>query len=99
MFEYVSRKVSILLLYRLLQAEAREKERQREEARKQKKLDQAFLMCLQDLNVDYKLEWEEVREKILEEAAFKAITLESERVRLYKVRIVQLNSIRLKNLN
>jgi len=56
-------------------------------------------MCLQDLNVDYKLEWEEVREKILEEAAFKAITLESERVRLYKVRIVQLNSIRLKNLN
>ena len=81
------------------QAEAREKERQREEARKQKKLDSAFLMCLQDLSVDYKLEWEEVREKILEEAAFKAITLESERVRLYKVRIVYFVFIKLRDLD
>lgn len=57
----------------------------REETRKQKKLESAFLMCLQDLNIDPKLEWEEAREKILEESAFKAITLESERIRLFKV--------------
>ena len=76
---------SAFLIFSSLQAESREKERQREEARKQKKLDQAFLLCLQELLVDHKLEWEEVREKIQEEAAFKAITLESERVRLYKV--------------
>lgn len=69
----------------VLQAESREKERVREETRKQKKLESAFLMCLQDLNIDSKLEWEEAREKILEESAFKAITLESERIRLFKV--------------
>lgn len=48
-------------------------------------MDSAFLLCLQDLNIDHKLEWEEVREKIQEENAFKAITLESERIRLFKV--------------
>lgn len=67
------------------QAEAREKERQKEEARKQKKLDSAFILCLQNSNIDYKLEWDEVREKLQEENAFKAITLESERIRLFKV--------------
>lgn len=76
----------VIRLSYILQAEAREKERLREEARKQKKLDSAFLLCLQDLNIDHKLEWEEVREKIQEENAFKAITVESERVRLFKVR-------------
>ncbi|XP_065211414.1 pre-mRNA-processing factor 40 homolog B isoform X2 [Planococcus citri] len=77
---------NVKLTYNALleKAEAREKERLREEARKQKKLDSAFLVCLQDLNVNHKQEWEEVREKLQEESAFKAITLESERIRLYK---------------
>lgn len=76
-----------MYVYFLFQAEAREKERQREEARKQKKLDSAFLLCLQDLNIDYKLEWGEVREKLAEASAFQAITLESERIRLFKVNL------------
>lgn len=77
---------NVKLTYNALleKAEAREKERQREEARKQKKLDSAFLLCLQDLNIDYKLEWGEVREKLAEANAFQAITLESERIRLFK---------------
>ncbi|XP_020294211.1 pre-mRNA-processing factor 40 homolog A isoform X1 [Pseudomyrmex gracilis] len=77
---------NVKLTYNLLleKAEAREKERVKEEARKFKKLETGFKNLLKSLNVDYEMTWEDVRPKIEEEPDFKAITLESERARIFK---------------
>lgn len=77
---------NVKLTYNLLleKAEAREKERVREETRKFKKLETGFKNLLKTLNVDYQMTWEDVRLKIEEESDFKAITLESERIRIFK---------------
>ncbi|XP_029665947.1 pre-mRNA-processing factor 40 homolog A [Formica exsecta] len=77
---------NVKLTYNLLleKAEAREKERVKEETRKFKKLETGFKNLLKTLNVDYQMTWEEVRAKIEEEQDFKAITLESERIRIFK---------------
>ncbi|CAK9828298.1 Pre-mRNA-processing factor 40 homolog A [Anthophora retusa] len=77
---------NVKLTYNLLleKAEAREKERVKEETRKFKKLETFFKNLLKSLNVDYQMTWEDVRSKIEEEPDFKAITLESERVRIFK---------------
>ncbi|KOX67770.1 Pre-mRNA-processing factor 40 like protein A [Melipona quadrifasciata] len=77
---------NVKLTYNLLleKAEAREKERVKEETRKFKKLETGFKNLLKTLNVDYQMTWEDVRSKIEEESDFKAITLESERVRIFK---------------
>ncbi|XP_063984815.1 pre-mRNA-processing factor 40 homolog A [Diachasmimorpha longicaudata] len=77
---------NVKLTYNLLleKAEAREKERVKEETRKFKKLEGAFKGLLKNIEVDYQMNWEEVREKLEEEGDFKAITLESERVRIFK---------------
>ncbi|XP_033226926.1 pre-mRNA-processing factor 40 homolog B [Belonocnema kinseyi] len=68
----------------LEKAEAREKERVKEETRKFKKLESGFKNLLKTLGVDYQMSWEHVRAKIEEEVDFKAISLESERLRIFK---------------
>lgn len=67
------------------QAEAREKERLREENRRQRKLEIAFRSLLKEMDVDYKSDWDDVRGQIENHQAFQAITLESERLRIFKV--------------
>ncbi|XP_076360616.1 pre-mRNA processing factor 40 isoform X2 [Tachypleus tridentatus] len=70
----------------LEKAEAREKERLREEARKQRRLESGFRSMLKNAvpPVDSSSEWEKVRKQFEKEHAFENITLESERVRLFK---------------
>ncbi|KAB7495688.1 Pre-mRNA-processing factor 40-like protein B [Armadillidium nasatum] len=77
---------NVKLTYNALieKAEGREKERQREEARKMKKLEQNFRSALKVNNVNENSVWEEVRESLQDDVAFTAITVESERIRIFK---------------
>lgn len=68
-----------------LKAEARERERLKEESRRQRKLESAFRSLLRDADVDYNSSWDDIREKLISEDAFRSISLESERVRIFKV--------------
>ncbi|KAL0274675.1 UNVERIFIED_CONTAM: hypothetical protein PYX00_002747 [Menopon gallinae] len=68
----------------LEKAEAREKERIKEEARKLRKLENAFKNLLRQHEIDYKTEWTDIRGQLENEEAFTAITLESERIRIFK---------------
>ncbi|XP_074658879.1 pre-mRNA-processing factor 40 homolog A-like isoform X1 [Tubulanus polymorphus] len=73
-------------------AEAREKERMKEDLRKQRKLEISYktLLKIADPVVELTTKWEEVKERFAGEAAFEAITLESEKIRLFKEYITQL---------
>ncbi|KAL4222390.1 PRP40 pre-mRNA processing factor 40 [Mactra antiquata] len=79
---------NIKLTYNSLieKAEAREKERLKEEARKLRKLETNFKNMLGDAEpaIEQESKWEDIRGRFENEAAFEAITLESERMRLYK---------------
>ncbi|KAK0175703.1 hypothetical protein PV327_009432 [Microctonus hyperodae] len=77
---------NVKLTYNLLleKAEAREKERVKEETRKFKRLEMGFKNLLKNTQVDYQMNWDDVRAKIEESPEFNAITLESERIRIYK---------------
>lgn len=77
---------NVKLTYNLLleKAEAREKERVKEESRKLKKLEAGMKALLKSLNVDYQTNWDDIRDKIEDEADFKAVTVESERIRIFK---------------
>uniref|UniRef100_A0A8D8Y891 Pre-mRNA-processing factor 40 homolog B n=1 Tax=Cacopsylla melanoneura TaxID=428564 RepID=A0A8D8Y891_9HEMI len=78
---------NVKLTYNALleKAEAREKERLKEELRKLKKLESTFKSLLkQQPDIDYKTEWNSIREKIENDDAFKAIVVESERVRIFQ---------------
>ncbi|XP_046388008.1 pre-mRNA-processing factor 40 homolog B [Ischnura elegans] len=77
---------NVKLTYNALleKAEAREKERLKEEARRQRKMESGFKSLLKNHDVDYQTPWELVRMKLENEPAFECITLESERVRLFK---------------
>ncbi|KDR11070.1 pre-mRNA-processing factor 40 homolog B isoform X1 [Zootermopsis nevadensis] len=68
----------------LEKAEARERERLKEEARRLKKLEASFKSLLKAVSVDYMSNWDDVRAKLEGQSAFEAITLESERVRIFK---------------
>lgn len=67
-------------------AEAREKERLKEEARKLRKLESQFRTALKQINppIEPDSKWEDVKEKLEKDPVFEAITLESERIRLFK---------------
>nr|CAG4640855.1 EOG090X064W [Eulimnadia texana] len=67
----------------LEKAKAREKERVKEENRKFKKLETAFKNLLKQNEVNHEVPWTEVRPTLENDAAFTAITLESERVRIF----------------
>jgi hypothetical protein len=77
---------SSVVLTVLLQAEAREKERVKEESKRLKKLELNFKNLLRDLNVDYELSWDEVKPKLENEEEYLAFSSESDRIKIYKVR-------------
>ncbi|XP_039602589.1 pre-mRNA-processing factor 40 homolog B-like isoform X2 [Polypterus senegalus] len=70
----------------LEKAEAREKEREKEESRKLRRKEAAFKSMLKQATppLEPSSVWEEVRERFLCDGAFEQITLESERIRLFK---------------
>ena len=67
-------------------AEAREKERLKDEARKLRKIESSFRSLLKSgpVEIDETSKWDEVKDKLEKDQAFQAITLESERIRLFK---------------
>eukprot|EP00058_Branchiostoma_floridae_P012859 XP_002598347.1 hypothetical protein BRAFLDRAFT_57552 [Branchiostoma floridae] len=67
-------------------AEAREKERQKEEARKQRRKEAAFKNMLKQATppLDPTSTWDDVRDRFVNDAAFDQILVESERARLFK---------------
>merc|ERR1712008_195590 len=77
---------NVKLTYNALieKAEAREKERQKEEARKLRKLEAGLRSALKSINVDSGSTWEDVRPRIQTLPSFTAITIEAERIRIFK---------------
>lgn len=53
--------------------------------KRRKKLETGLKNLLKDLNIDYELSWEEVKEKISNEEEYIAFDSDSERIRVYKV--------------
>ncbi|XP_063929657.1 pre-mRNA-processing factor 40 homolog A isoform X2 [Zophobas morio] len=68
----------------LEKAEAREKERIKEESKRLKKLEANFKNLLREMNIDYELSWDEVKPKLESEEEFQAFNSESERIKVYK---------------
>ncbi|XP_075055774.1 pre-mRNA-processing factor 40 homolog B isoform X4 [Mixophyes fleayi] len=70
----------------LEKAEARERERGKEEARKFRRKEAAFKSMLKQAAPPLELDcsWEDVRERFVGDGAFDQITVESERIRLFK---------------
>ncbi|XP_069826234.1 pre-mRNA-processing factor 40 homolog B isoform X2 [Dendropsophus ebraccatus] len=70
----------------LEKAEARERERGKEEARKFRRKEAAFKSMLKQAAPPLELEssWDDVRERFVGDSAFDQITVESERIRLFK---------------
>ncbi|XP_063421963.1 pre-mRNA-processing factor 40 homolog B-like isoform X1 [Mytilus trossulus] len=79
---------NIKLTYNSLieKAEAREKERLKEEARKLRKIESSFRNLLKSgpAQIDETSRWEDVREKLEKDSAYQAVTVESERIRLFR---------------
>lgn len=73
-------------------AEAREKERMKDEQRRQKKVEEAFKKMLKPHGNDWTpdTKWETVRGQFENEASFNAIPLEAERARLFTELVNQL---------
>lgn len=70
----------------LEKAEAREREREKEEARKLRRREAAFKSMLKQAAppLEPGSSWDEVRERFLSDLPFEQITLESERIRLFR---------------
>ncbi|XP_067385599.1 pre-mRNA-processing factor 40 homolog B isoform X3 [Emydura macquarii macquarii] len=70
----------------LEKAEAREREREKEEVRKLRRREAAFKSMLKQAAppLEPGSTWEEVRERFVSDLAFEQITLESERIRLFR---------------
>merc|ERR1712141_331953 len=80
---------NVKLTYNALleKAESRGKERQKEEARKMKKLETNFRLLLSDMfgeKMDSSMQWEDIRQKLEGEGAFEAIPHEYEKIRMFK---------------
>uniref|UniRef100_A0A2P2HY82 Pre-mRNA-processing factor 40 homolog B-like n=1 Tax=Hirondellea gigas TaxID=1518452 RepID=A0A2P2HY82_9CRUS len=77
---------NVKLTYNALmeKAEAREKERQKEESRRQRKLEGAFRGVLKNSNVNSTTLWDDIRASMAEDPAFTAVTIEAERIRIFK---------------
>lgn len=69
----------------LAQAESREKERLKEDQRRQRKVESAFRTLLKDYDVDYNTDWTSIRDKIQGEEAFRTLSIEADRLRVFKV--------------
>merc|ERR1711997_660673 len=76
---------NVKLTYNALleKAESREKERQKEEARKLKKLETNFRELFMDYKTDEKTSWETVRLNIMDKEAFLAVT-EDQAIKFFK---------------
>ncbi|CAI5765166.1 pre-mRNA-processing factor 40 homolog B isoform X1 [Podarcis lilfordi] len=70
----------------LEKAEAREREREKEETRKMRRKEAAFKNMLRQAAppLEPNIAWDEVRERFVNNIAFEQITLESERIRLFR---------------
>ncbi|XP_044260676.1 pre-mRNA-processing factor 40 homolog A [Tribolium madens] len=68
----------------LEKAEAREKERLKEESKRMKKLELNFKNLLREMNIDFELSWDEVRSKIENEDEYQAFACENDRIKIYK---------------
>ncbi|XP_059148733.1 pre-mRNA-processing factor 40 homolog B-like isoform X2 [Physella acuta] len=81
---------NIKLTYNSLleKAEAREKERLKEEARRLKKLEAAFKSLLAKHSIDLDTKWDDIRPKLEHDTAFENVTLEAERIRLFKEHLI-----------
>ncbi|CAG0903191.1 unnamed protein product [Darwinula stevensoni] len=77
---------NVKLTYNALmeKAEAREKERLKEEARKLRRMENTFRALLHSVSMKPDSTWEEIRPKIESDPAYLAFTLESERQRIFK---------------
>lgn len=77
----------------LEKAHGRERERQRDDARRLRKLEQSFRDMLSSANfTDSDVTWEEVRNRFANHPAFIALSLESERIRIFKEFLLSLQS-------
>ncbi|CAH8536025.1 unnamed protein product [Dicrocoelium dendriticum] len=77
----------------LEKAHGRERERQRDDARRLRKMEQSFRDMLSSANfTDSDVTWEEVRNRFASHPAFIALSLESERIRIFKEFIISLQS-------
>lgn len=77
---------NVKLTYNALieKAEAREKERLKEEARKMRRLEAGLRSALKSIGVDSGSTWEDVRPRVQHLPAFTAVTIEAERIRIFK---------------
>lgn len=73
------------LCFSTVQAEAKEKEKLKEENRRSKKLESGFRSLLRAKEVDHSSTWEDSLPKLEGDPAFESITIESERIRIFKV--------------
>lgn len=67
----------------LEKAEARDKERIKEESKRVKKLEVGFKNMLRELNFNYELAWDEARDKLAPHEEFQAFDSDSERCKIY----------------
>ncbi|XP_042206058.1 pre-mRNA-processing factor 40 homolog A-like isoform X2 [Homarus americanus] len=77
---------NVKLTYNALieKAEAREKERQKEEARKMRRLEAGLRAAFKSIGVDSGSTWEDVRPRVQHLSSFTAVTIEAERIRIFK---------------
>lgn len=68
----------------LEKAESKERERQKEESKKMRKLESAFRNMLRDANVDHNLNWDEAKSSIEQKHEYRAVNSDGERERMYK---------------
>ncbi|CAB3223600.1 unnamed protein product [Arctia plantaginis] len=69
----------------LEKAEARNKEKIKEESKAQKKIESAFKWALTEANIDHQLPWSEVKTKLdLDAPEFAAVPYEEDQIRIYK---------------
>lgn len=71
----------------LIKAEARNKEKMKEESKAQKKIESAFKWALTEANIDHTLSWDEVKDKLdLSASEYAAVPDDEDRIRIYRVR-------------
>lgn len=77
---------NVKLTYNALieKAEAREKERLKEEARKMRRLEAGLRAAFKSIGVDSGSTWEDVRPRVQHLPSFTAVTIEAERIRIFK---------------
>jgi len=73
----------------LEKAEARDKERMKEEARKQKRIESAFRNMLKRSVVTSQSTWERCRAQFEDEESFKQVVVEADRIRLFDEYLVE----------